>query len=608
MVIAINLGALIIQILALYKAFGLGESKKGCIISFLISLGFIGSLLFSVGLGEALMNRPLSVAWGFWSEKVLFSFNTLSEKSEEVRTFLPEGEKLSTGGGCDALSQIFLWLTGLLMPLCILGCGKRMDWAVCLLMVEGIVSLAFTTENLLVFFIAFETVLLPMFVMVAQVEQKLHKDHETFPLKEEESKSSFINPGSFFKKLKEKKQSISPSLEGAELKCNATERGVPAFKAETFSAFKGVGFGRKTDSLALLKEKLDQKEFPLWSGTSFLKKSFLKASEIAAFRLYLYTLAGSFCMLVGILVLYWKTGSFNWQVLCSKGTTLHSGVDRGLVVEGGLGLELEKLVFPLIFIGLAVKVPLIPVHLWLPFAHTMAPTAGSMVLAGLLLKLGGYGMVKWLVPVVEEGASYWAPLVCGISLLGALASSLSCLRGLDVKGIIAYSSIVHMNTGLWGIFGGGDLGRAGAVFDMVSHGIISAGLFFAIGVLYNRFHSREVHTYGGLAKVMPVWSGFFFLLLLGNLGLPLTSGFVGEFLILLGGYKALSFPTILMGLVTISNAAFCLLLFKRVCLGELTPELKRFKDLNRKEGKALLIFGLSLLILGIKGNFLLDLI
>lgn len=241
----------------------------------------------------------------------------------------------------------------------------------------------------------------------------------------------------------------------------------------------------------------------------------------AAFYLFYYTLVGSIFMLLGILYIYSELGTTSVYALHAHSFS-----------------ETEQLIlWPLIFVAFAVKVPVVPLHIWLPEAHVEAPTPGSVVLAGILLKLGGYGLLRFVVPVLPDATEYYLPLAMTISAVSVVYSSLTTLRQVDLKKIIAYSSVAHMNLGLLGLFSLNTQGLEGSLFLMIGHGVVSSTLFLLVGVLYDRHHTRLVRYYGGLTQVMPAFSAFFLFFSLANMGLPGTSNFVGEMLVFLGLIK-----------------------------------------------------------------------
>jgi NADH-quinone oxidoreductase subunit M len=288
----------------------------------------------------------------------------------------------------------------------------------------------------------------------------------------------------------------------------------------------------------------------------------------AAYYFFLYTLFGSLFMLFGMIYLYQLTGSLNYYVLLAE----------------TLDLKTQKLIWLCFFLAFAVKMPLFPFHIWLPEAHVEAPTVGSMLLASLLLKLGGYGLLRFSLTFLGSASIVFAAAVATLAIAGVIYGSLSTLRQIDLKRIIAYSSVAHMNLVALGIFSFNRLGLDGSIYLMVAHGVVSAALFFCVGVIYDRTHTRLLRYYGGLVTVMPLFASLFFMFNLANMGFPGTPNFIGELLLLAGVYKlapAISFPST-TGVVF--SAAYSTLLQARICFGTLkTVYICNFTDVNRRE-------------------------
>jgi NADH-quinone oxidoreductase subunit M len=289
----------------------------------------------------------------------------------------------------------------------------------------------------------------------------------------------------------------------------------------------------------------------------------------AAVKFFLYTLLGSLLMLAAFIYLYFQTnGSF--EIL-----------DYHKVP---LSLTTQVLIFLAMFMSFAVKVPMWPVHTWLPDAHVEAPTAGSVILAGILLKLGGYGFIRFNLPMFPHASEVLAPLVFGLSVVAIIYTSLVAFRQTDIKKLIAYSSVAHMGFVTMGIFAGNVIGLQGAIFQMLSHGLISGALFLCVGVVYDRMHTREIAFYGGLAERMPWYAAVFMLFTMANVGLPGTSGFVGEITTMVGTYQASTWTAALAATGVILSAVYALTLYRNVIFGTITnPVLKAIDDLDWRE-------------------------
>jgi len=293
-----------------------------------------------------------------------------------------------------------------------------------------------------------------------------------------------------------------------------------------------------------------------------------KRRVYSAFKFFLYTLLGSVLMLLAVLYLYNTYGTTDIPELWQK----------------DIPLGVQKWLWLAFFASFAVKVPMWPFHTWLPDAHVEAPTAGSVILAGVLLKMGGYGFLRLSLPVFPEASVYFTPLVFGLSVVAVIYTSLVALAQEDMKKLIAYSSVAHMGFVTIGIFAMNQNGLDGAMFQMLSHGIVSAALFLCVGVVYDRLHTREIGRYGGLIKNMPKYALAFMIFALASVGLPGTSGFVGEFLVLVGAWKVSTIVTALASTGVVLGAAYMLYLYKRVVFGELTkPDVKSMKDLEGRE-------------------------
>ena len=288
----------------------------------------------------------------------------------------------------------------------------------------------------------------------------------------------------------------------------------------------------------------------------------------SAFKFFLYTLLGSVLMLVAIISIYWI-----------EGTT-----DVIELYQLGIDAKYQKLLWLAFFSSFAVKTPMWPVHTWLPDAHVEAPTAGSVLLAAILLKMAGYGFIRFSIGLFPIASEYFVPLIFVLSLIAIIYTSFVALVQEDMKKLIAYSSVAHMGFVTMGIFTMTPQGIEGSIFQMISHGIISAALFLCVGVVYERMHTREISKYGGLVSVMPRYAVVFMIFTLGALGLPGTTGFIGEFLILLGTFKVNFMVATIASIGVILGAAYMLWLYRRIVFGEITnDEVNKLVDLNRTE-------------------------
>ena len=317
-----------------------------------------------------------------------------------------------------------------------------------------------------------------------------------------------------------------------------------------------------------------------------------KRRVYAAFKFFLYTLLGSVLMLLAIIAVYWQVGTTDLPTAVEK-------LNVPFVWQCWLWLAF--------FASFAVKVPMWPVHTWLPDAHVEAPTAGSVILAGVLLKMGGYGFLRFSIPLFPEATQYFAPLVFGLSIVAVIYTSLVALVQEDMKKLIAYSSVAHMGFVTIGAFVMNMQGVQGSIFQMLSHGIVSAALFLCVGVVYDRMHTREIEAYGGLVHRMPRYAFTFLFFTLASVGLPGLSGFVGEFLVLLGAFKANTWVATLAATGLILGAAYALWLYRKIVFGELTKDsLKGLLDMNRREITIFLPLVLLTLWMGIYPNSFLD--
>jgi NADH-quinone oxidoreductase subunit M len=293
-----------------------------------------------------------------------------------------------------------------------------------------------------------------------------------------------------------------------------------------------------------------------------------KRRVYAAFKFFLYTLLGSLLMLLAIMAMYWYAKTTDITVL------LHTDFPLGM----------QKYLWLAFFASFAVKMPMWPVHTWLPDAHVEAPTAGSVILAGILLKMGGYGFIRFSLPMFPDASQYFAPLVFALSVIAIIYTSLVALVQTDMKKLIAYSSVAHMGFVTMGLFAMTAQGVEGAVFQMISHGLVSAALFLCVGVVYDRMHTRDIAAYGGLVQRMPRYAVAMMVFTMANVGLPGTSGFVGEFLTLIGTFQANSWVALLATTGVILSAAYALYLYRRIIFGIIDkPNLMNIADLSTRE-------------------------
>jgi len=288
----------------------------------------------------------------------------------------------------------------------------------------------------------------------------------------------------------------------------------------------------------------------------------------ASFKFFLYTLLGSVLMLLAIMAMYWDAGT----------------TDIPTLIKHGFPAGLQHWAWLAFFASFAVKMPMWPVHTWLPDAHVEAPTAGSVILAAILLKMGGYGFLRFSLPMFPLASQEFAPLIFALSVVAIIYTSLVALVQDDMKKLIAYSSVAHMGFVTMGIFAATTQGVAGGIFQMVSHGIVSGALFLSVGVVYDRIHTREIAAYGGLVNRMPLYAVAFMVFTLANVGMPGTSGFVGEFLSLIGTFKVNILVATLATIGVILSAAYALWLYRKVIFGTLDkPKLQGIKDLDYRE-------------------------
>jgi NADH-quinone oxidoreductase subunit M len=448
------------------------------ILSLLIFIPLIGALFIFVIRGEDEIVKRNARQVALWTSCVVFALSLLLWKNFDITTadfqfvehqdWMPKFN-IAYHLGVDGISVLFVLLTTLLIPICILASWEAIqervkEYMIAFLVLETMMIGMFVALDIIVFYIFFEAVLLPMFLIIG-----------------------------------------------------------------------------------------------VWGG---------KRRVYAAFKLFLYTLLGSVLMLVAILAMYFEAGTANIPVLLTH--------DFPASMQTWLWLAF--------FASFAVKVPMWPVHTWLPDAHVEAPTAGSVILAGVLLKFGGYGFLRFSLPMFPLATADFTILIYTLSVVAVIYTSLVALAQEDMKKLIAYSSVAHMGFVTIGTFTLTVQGIEGAIYQMLSHGIVSAALFLIVGVVYDRIHSREITQYGGLVHKMPAYSLIFMVFMLASVGLPGTGGFVGELLILVGAFKVNSILAALAATGVILSAVYMLYLYRRIIFGKLTKDhLLKIKDLNTRE-------------------------
>ncbi len=325
----------------------------------------------------------------------------------------------------------------------------------------------------------------------------------------------------------------------------------------------------------------------------------------AAFKFFLYTFLGSVLMLVAMVAMYIDSGTTDIPTLLTHEFSAAGMSLFGWQIAGGM----QMLLWLAFFASFAVKMPMWPVHTWLPDAHVQAPTAGSVVLAAILLKMGGYGFLRFSLPMFPIASDIMAPLVLWMSVIAIIYTSLVAMVQEDMKKLIAYSSVAHMGYVTMGIFAANQQGVDGAIFQMISHGFVSGALFLCVGVIYDRMHTREIDAYGGLVNRMPAYATVFMLFTMANVGLPGTSGFVGEFLTLMGVFHVNTLIGLLAATGVILSAAYALWLYRRVVFGDLIKEsLKSITDMTAREKAIFAPLVVMTILLGVYPSLVTDII
>ena len=444
------------------------------VLTFLPTLGALLILLLPKPTAENL-SRPIAFAVTLLNLALALVLWANFDASSAAFQFVEQARWLGGGitykMGVDGISMLFVVLTALLMPICILASWESIEdriveYIVAFLVLETLMIGVFCALDLIVFYVFFEGGLIPMFLIIG-----------------------------------------------------------------------------------------------VWGGARRV---------YATFKFFLYTLLGSVLMLLAMMAIYLETGTTDIVALLDGANTIPAAMQYWLWVA--------------FFASFAVKVPMWPVHTWLPDAHVEAPTAGSVILAGILLKMGGYGFLRFSLPMFPLASEYFAPLVFSLSLIAIVYTSLVALAQEDMKKLIAYSSVAHMGLVTLGTFTFNQQGIEGGIFQMLSHGIVSGALFLCVGVVYDRIHTREIAAYGGLVNRMPIYAACFMVFTLANVGLPGTSGFVGEFLTLLGAYKYNTWLAIVGTTGIILSAAYALWLYRRVVFGVLEKKnLQDIMDLSPRE-------------------------
>ena len=470
------------------------------ILSLMIFIPLFGAFIIALIDGEEKNIIKNSKMVALWTSMVVFvlsiflwaTFPSISgfHFVEEVNIFSSIG--ITYRLGIDGISMLFVFLSAFLVPICILASWKSIkirvkEYMILFLILESLMIGTFSALDILLFYIFFEALLIPMFFIIG-----------------------------------------------------------------------------------------------IWGGAR---------KVYAAFKFFLYTLAGSVLFLLAIILMAYNSGTFDIRELLNY----------------NFSNQLQMILWPALFISFAVKTPMWPFHTWLPDAHVEAPTAGSVILAGVLLKMGGYGFIRFSIGMLPEASKFFIPLIMILSIVAIIYTSLVALAQKDMKKLIAYSSVAHMGMVTIGIFLVNHQGLEGAMIQMISHGIVSAALFLCVGVIYDRMHTRDINFYGGLVNIMPKYSVALMIFVLASVGLPGTSGFIGEILVIIGSFK---YSTTLAFFATtgiILSAVYMLYLYKNLIFGLLKNEkLKEILDLDLREKIILYPLIFVIIIIGIFPNIFLD--
>jgi NADH-quinone oxidoreductase subunit M len=443
--------------------------------------------LFNSALLFSLINFAVSI-------KLIFNFDKALSGFQFIETFkFISGYGMQYKVGVDGLSLLMIILTTFLTPICLLVSINSIktrvkEYVICFLLLEAFVIGSFVALDLVLFYIFFEAMLIPMFLIIG-----------------------------------------------------------------------------------------------IWGG---------KNRVYASFKFFLYTLFGSVLFLIAIIYIYSQTGTFDIVDLKTKLPLFD--------------FEIQKWLWLAFFVSFAIKIPMFPFHTWLPDAHVQAPTAGSVILAGILIKLGAYGFLRFSLPFFPAASTFFAPAVFVLSIIAIIYASIVALMQEDMKKMIAYSSVAHMGFITMGIFAFNMQGLQGAIVQMISHGLVSSALFLGVGVVYDRLHTREIADYGGLVNKMPKYAAFMMLFTMAAVGLPGTSGFVGEFLSIIGAFQANKIVAILAAFGVVLGATYMLWLYARVIFGDIkNDKIQSISDVNKIEFLVLFLISVFVLLIGVYPSFVL---